>query len=92
MSDSNRRVCRIRSIVIIIWIVLWTLGVGSLFAQTDTEREAERLIRDMQIDVMAPEPNITMPSIYTDPPMISTCGRTKQDLMRDIQKKAAGKP
>lgn len=48
--------------------MLWTIGVGSIFAQTDIELEAERTLRDLQIDVMTTEPNVAWPEAYTEAP------------------------
>jgi type II secretory pathway component GspD/PulD (secretin) len=53
--------------------VLWIGGGCSLFGQTDKEREAERTLRNLKID-MAPEPNavnVPVPEIYKVPPKIS---------------------
>ncbi|HJX09519.1 MAG TPA: hypothetical protein VJ733_03355 [Candidatus Binatia bacterium] len=50
--------------------MLWTGGWGIIRAQTDTELEAEQTLRDLQIDVMAPEPNIAWPDVYRSPPKI----------------------
>lgn len=44
-------------------------GRTTVFAQTDAEREAERTLRNLQIDV-ANEPNIPIPEVYTAPPQI----------------------
>ena len=52
-------------------VMLGIGGWGSIFAQTDTEHEAEKTIRDLKIDLTAaPEPNVPMPEIYKGPPEI----------------------
>lgn len=52
-------------------IVLWTGGWENIFAQTDTELEAERTLRELRINIHAPEPNVPTPEIYRLPPKIS---------------------
>ena len=51
-------------------VVLWVGGWGSIFAQTDTEIEAEHILRNLKIEPMIPEPNIPMPEVYKIPPQI----------------------
>ena len=60
-------------------VVLWIVGLGSISAQTDTEREAEQTLRDLKID-MAPEPNVPVPEIFRTPPKIikQTVGGTDE--------------
>jgi hypothetical protein len=50
--------------------VVWIGGVCSLFAQTNTEHNAEKALRDLQIDTTIDEPNIPIPEIYETPPKI----------------------
>jgi len=50
-------------------IVLLIGGRGSIFAQTDTEHEAERTLSDLKIDI-TPDPNVAVPEIYKVPPKI----------------------
>jgi hypothetical protein len=42
----------------------------SLFAQTNTEHNAEKALKDLQIDTTIAEPNIPIPEIYKTPPRI----------------------
>lgn len=51
-------------------IVLWTGGWENIFAQTDTELEAERTLRELRINIHAPEPNVPIPDVYRTPPKI----------------------
>jgi len=44
-------------------------GRNYTFAQTDTENEAEKTLRDLKIDY-APDPNVDIPEIYKAPPKI----------------------
>jgi len=48
---------------------LWLGARGSVFAQTDTEREAESTLRELQIELTT-EPNIPVPEIYKTAPKI----------------------
>jgi len=50
-------------------VVHWIGGWGSISAQTDTENEAEKTLRDLKINpVMAPDPNVPIPEAYRTPP------------------------
>ena len=71
MSNSRQQVsCRQRLIAVAaLFILLLIGGWGSIFAQTDTEHEAEQTLRDLKIDI-TPDPNTTMPEIYKVPPKI----------------------
>jgi len=71
MSGSSQNVGRVRGLIVAVAVLLWTGGWGSIFAQTDTELEAEQVLRDLQIDVMTPEPNVPWPDPYTQPPNVS---------------------
>jgi hypothetical protein len=51
-------------------VILWTGGWGSIFAQTDTELEAERTLRELRINPQIPEPNVPTPDVYRTPPKI----------------------
>jgi len=70
MMGNSQKAGRIRGLMVAVGIVLWTGGLGNISAQTDTELEAERTLRDLQIDVMATEPNVPWPVAYTQPPKI----------------------
>ena len=50
-------------------VLNWIGGWGSISAQTDTEIEAERTLRDLKINI-APDPNVPLPEAYTSPPKI----------------------
>ena len=52
-----------------LFIVLLIGGRGSIFAQTDTEHEAEQTLRDLKIDI-TPDPNIVVPEIHKVPAKI----------------------
>jgi type II secretory pathway component GspD/PulD (secretin) len=60
-------------------VALWMGGWGSIFAQTDTEHEAEQTLSDLKID-LTPDPNVAMPEIYRTPPQITkqTVGGTDE--------------
>ena len=71
MIVNSQKDDRIRGFIVAVAILLWTGGWVSICAQTDTELEAEKTLRDLQIDVMAPsEPNVPWPDPYTQPPKI----------------------
>jgi type II secretory pathway component GspD/PulD (secretin) len=81
MSNRRQKVHNGRWLAIgrVIIVVLWIGGWSGIFAQTDTEHEAEQTIRDLEID-LTPEPNIPMPEIYKAPPRIAkqTVGGTDE--------------
>ncbi len=70
MSDSSRKAGRNRVLIVAVAVALWTGGWGNIFAQTDTELEAERTLRELRINTQAPEPNVPMPEVYRTPPKI----------------------
>ena len=49
--------------------MLLIAGRGSIFAQTNTEHEAEQTLRNLKIDI-TPDPNAAVPKIYKVPPKI----------------------
>jgi len=61
----NHRLIVIVAAAVLIWIGEW----GDVSAQTDTENEAQKLLRNLKINV-APEPNVPMPDVYKEPPKI----------------------
>ena len=71
MSSSSQKVsCSQWFVVVAVAaLVLWAGQWGSISAQTDTERIAEKALSDLKIDP-GPEPNIPMPAIYKAPPKI----------------------
>ena len=80
MSSSSQEVSRKQWLIraVGVTVVLWLGGWGSIFAQTDAEHETERTLRDLKIDVMAPEPNVAKPEVYME------CSRkTGPVLMRE---------
>lgn len=72
MSSRRQKVHNGRWLAIgrAIIVVLWIGGWGGIFAQTDTEHEADQTIRDLKID-LTPEPNVPVPEIYKAPPRIT---------------------
>jgi len=71
MSKSSRKIGRSQWLILAVAaiVVHWTGGWGIISAQTDTEREASRTLRDLKIP-MAPEPNVPIPETYKAPPKI----------------------
>ena len=71
MIKNCRETSRNRRLIVAAAIVLWTGGWGNIFAQTDTELEAERTLRELRINLHAPaEPNVPIPDVYRNPPKI----------------------
>jgi len=66
------------AIIVVLGIGRW----GSIFAQTDKEREAERTLEDIKVDITGEpnEPNVPVPGIYKSPPKIvkQTVGGTDE--------------
>jgi len=71
MSKSSQKIGRSRWLIVAVAaaVVLWIGEWGNISAQTDTENEAERTLRDLKINV-APEPNVPLPEAYRTPPKI----------------------
>ncbi len=72
MSKSSQKVGRSQWLIVALAAVVlhWIGGWGNISAQTDTENEADRTLRDLKID-MAADPNVPIPEIYRTPPKIS---------------------
>ncbi|UCD00249.1 MAG: hypothetical protein JSW66_10270 [Phycisphaerales bacterium] len=70
MNKSSRTTGRNRRVIVAAAAMLWTGGWGNIFAQTDTELEAERALRELRINTQAPEPNVPTPDVYRTPPKI----------------------
>jgi len=51
-------------------LVICVGGICRLFAQTNTEHNAEKALKDLQIDTTISDPNIFIPEIYEIPPKI----------------------
>ena len=72
MRRSCRKSSRNRKLIVAVLVMLWTGGSGHIAAQTDTELEAERTLRELRINLQAPaEPNVAVPEVYLTPPKIS---------------------
>ena len=72
MTSSDQNVSRSRWLfpALVVGVVIWAGGYCNLFAQTDTEHNAEKALSELQIDVTVVEPNVPIPEIYTTPPKI----------------------
>jgi flagellar biosynthesis GTPase FlhF len=72
MTSSGQNVSRSRWLItaLTVWLVVCVGGMCSLFAQTNTEHNAEKALKDLQIDTTVDEPNIPIPEIYETPPRI----------------------
>ena len=72
MSKSCLKSGRNRRLIVAVVVMLWAGDWGSISAQTDTELEAERTLRELRINTQAPpEPNVAVPDVYKAPPKIS---------------------
>jgi len=62
MSKSSRKIGRSQwlMVVVAVLIIHWIGGWGNISAQTDTENEAERTLRDLKINI-GPDPNVPIP-------------------------------
>jgi hypothetical protein len=71
MSKSSRKIGRSQWLMVAmaVLVVHWIGGWGSISAQTDTENEAERTLRDLKINI-GPDPNVPIPEAYRTPPKI----------------------
>jgi len=72
MSSNSQNVSRSRWLItaLTVGLVIWVGGYCSLFAQTDSEHNAEKALSELQIDTSLTEPNIPIPEIYETPPKI----------------------
>jgi len=71
MSSNCLKVSRSQWLMVALAVVVlhWIGGWENISAQTDTENEAERTLRDLKINVI-PDPNVPMPEAYRTPPKI----------------------
>jgi len=71
MSKSSQKIGRSQWLMVAmtVLVVHWIGGWGYISAQTDTENEAERTLRDLKINI-APDPNVPIPEAYRAPPKI----------------------
>ncbi len=72
MTNSGQNLSRSRWLItaLTVGLVICVGGICSLFAQTNTEHNAEKALSDLQIDTSIDEPNIPIPEIYETPPRI----------------------
>ena len=72
MTGSGQNVSRSRWLItaLTVGLVVCLGGYCSLFAQTNTEHNAEKAIKDLEIDTTINDPNIPIPEIYETPPRI----------------------
>ena len=72
MTSSGQNVSRSRWLItaLTVGLVICVGGICSLFAQTNTEHNAEKALKELQIDTTIDEPNIPIPEIYETPPKI----------------------
>lgn len=71
MSKSSQKIGCSRWLIVAVALIIvnWIGEWGSISAQTDTENEAERTLRDLKIS-MTPDPNVPIPEAYRTPPKI----------------------
>jgi len=71
MNKSSQKIGRSLWLILVLAAIVldWIGGLGNISAQTDTENEAERTLRDLKINI-APDPNVPLPKAYTSPPKI----------------------
>ncbi|OHB84538.1 MAG: hypothetical protein A2Z38_07175 [Planctomycetes bacterium RBG_19FT_COMBO_48_8] len=71
-SGGNQKEVRDHWLIVVVAaaILIWMGEWGSISAQTDTENEAERTLRDLKINI-GPDPNVPIPEVYRTPPKIS---------------------
>lgn len=72
MSGSGQKVtCGQRLIAAAaVGVMLWAGGCGDVLGQKSTDAQAESIIRDLSRIELVPEPNISVPDIYKEPPKI----------------------
>ncbi len=72
MSGSGQKVtCGQRLIAAAaVGVMLWVGGCGDVLGQKSTDAQAESIIRDLSRIELVPEPNISVPDIYKEPPKI----------------------
>jgi Flp pilus assembly secretin CpaC len=71
MSKSSQKNGRSQWLILAVAVILvhWIGEWGNISAQTDTENEAERTLKDLKIN-MTTDPNVPIPEVYQTPPKI----------------------
>ena len=64
-KGRNRWLIGVLGVAVVLWIGKW----GDVFAQTDTENEAEAVLDGLKIN-LTEDPNVALPEAYTAPPKI----------------------
>jgi len=72
MTSSGQNISRSRCLItaLTVGLMIWVGGYCTLFAQTNTEHNAEKALKDLQVDTSLTDPNILIPEIYETPPII----------------------
>jgi hypothetical protein len=72
MKSTSQNISRSRCVFtyLTVGFMIWVGGYCSLFAQTNTEHNAEKALADLEIDTSLNDPNIPIPEIYETPPKI----------------------
>ena len=69
-SGQNDSCSRWLITALTVGLVICVGGYCTLFAQTNTEHNAEKALSDLRIDTTVDDPNIPIPEIYETPPRI----------------------
>jgi len=65
-KSRSRWLIGVLGVAAVLWIGKW----GDVFAQTDTEHEAEATLNSLQFN-LTEDPNVALPEVYTAPPKIT---------------------
>jgi len=68
--DSSQKINRSQSLIgaLVVITLPWICGCAELLGTKPAELQSEKIISDLSGFRMAPEPNISLPQIYRDPP------------------------
>ena len=64
-KGRSRWLIGVLGVAVVLWIGKW----GDVFAQTDTEHEAEATLSGLKMN-LTEDPNVALPQAYTAPPKI----------------------
>ncbi len=70
--DSSQKISRSQTVIAVLVVIVapWIGGCGELLGTKPAEIQSEKIISDLSAFRITPEPNISLPQIYRDPPKI----------------------
>jgi len=70
--DSSQKISRSQTVIAVLVVIItpWIGGCGELLGTKPAEFQSEKIISDLRAIRITPDPNISLPQIYRQPPKI----------------------